>query len=52
MDAPDAGRLGVHRAIYYDEARGQIEKFRPYGLPAADWLAQAGKQLHGRCRGA
>jgi energy-coupling factor transporter ATP-binding protein EcfA2 len=52
MDAPDAARLGVHRAIYYDEARGQIEKFRPYGLPAPDWLARAGQLLHARPRGA
>jgi hypothetical protein len=52
MDAPDAGRLGVHRAIYYDEARGQIEKFRPYGLPSPDWLARVAAQLRGRPHGA
>jgi energy-coupling factor transporter ATP-binding protein EcfA2 len=52
MDAPDASRLGVHRAIFYDEARGQVEKFRPYGLPSAEWLARVSGQLRGRNRGA
>ncbi|MGA2621917.1 MAG: FtsK/SpoIIIE domain-containing protein [Thermoguttaceae bacterium] len=48
MDSPDAARLGVHRAILYDEARGYAEKFRPYGLPPADWLTRVGQQLHAR----
>ena len=39
MESPDASRLGVHRAIFYDEGQGRSEKFRPYGLPSADWLA-------------
>ena len=39
MDTPEASRLGVHRAIFYDEGQGRMEKFRPYGLPSADWLA-------------
>ena len=41
MDAPDASRLGLHRAIFYDEGRGHMEKFRPYGLPTAEWLEAA-----------
>ena len=48
MDTPDASRLGVHRAIYYDDAQGRMEKFRPYGLPADDWLSWVSAQLHGR----
>ena len=48
MDSPDAGRLGVHRAIFYDEGHGHIEKFRPYGLPSDDWLAYVARQLQGR----
>jgi hypothetical protein len=48
MDSPDAGRLGVHRAIFYDEARGHVEKSRAYGLPSAEWLARVGEQLRGR----
>ena len=48
MDSPDAARLGVHRAIFYDEGHGHIEKFRPYGLPSDEWLGYVAKQLHGR----
>ena len=48
MDTPDASRLGVHRGIYYDDAQGRMEKFRPYGLPADDWLSWVSAQLHGR----
>ena len=48
MDSPDASRLGVHRAIFYDEAQGRMEKFRPYGLPAEDWLQWVRGQLRGR----
>ena len=35
MDTPEASRLGVHRALFYDEGQGRMEKFRPYGLPSA-----------------
>ena len=52
MDGPDASRLGVNRAIFYDEGHGQTEKFRPYGLPSADWLAEVSRQLHARPRDA
>ena len=45
MDSPDASRLGMHRAIYYDDAQGRAEKFRPYGLPADDWLAWVSAQV-------
>ena len=48
MDTPDASRLGVHRAIYLRRRPGPREKFRPYGLPADDWLAWVSAQLHGR----
>ena len=48
MDTPDAARLGMHRAIYYDDAQGRMEKFRPYGLPPDEWLSWVGGQLHGR----
>jgi DNA segregation ATPase FtsK/SpoIIIE, S-DNA-T family len=37
--------LGVHRAILYDEGQGRMEKFRPYGLPSAQWLAWVKEQL-------
>jgi DNA segregation ATPase FtsK/SpoIIIE, S-DNA-T family len=45
MDTPDASRLGVHRAILYDEGQGRLEKFRPYGLPGNEWLAKVKQQL-------
>ncbi|MGD0518723.1 MAG: FtsK/SpoIIIE domain-containing protein [Thermoguttaceae bacterium] len=45
MDSPDASRLGIHVAIFYDESQGRMEKFRPYGLPSNDWLAWVKKQL-------
>ena len=48
MDSPEASRLGVHRAILYDEGQGLIEKFRPYGLPSNEYLAWVKKHLHGR----
>ncbi|MGO9108164.1 MAG: FtsK/SpoIIIE domain-containing protein, partial [Thermoguttaceae bacterium] len=48
MESPDAARLGVHRAIFYDGGHGQMEKFRPYGLPSVQWLAGVRRQLFRR----
>jgi DNA segregation ATPase FtsK/SpoIIIE, S-DNA-T family len=45
MDSPEASRLGVHRAVLYNEEQGEYEKFRPYGPPPADWLAWVKQQL-------
>ena len=45
MEAPDASRLGIHRAIFYDEGQGYSEKFRPYGVPTPEWLEWVAKQL-------
>jgi hypothetical protein len=45
MDSPAASKLGVHRAMFYSEERGQAEKFRPYGLPSATWVAWVSAQL-------
>lgn len=36
IESTSAARLGLHRAIFYDEERGAEEKFRPYGMPSAD----------------
>ncbi len=38
MDSASASHLGAYRAILYDHDRGLAEKFRPYGVPDADWL--------------
>ncbi len=48
MDSPEAAKLGVHRAILYDEGQGVAEKFRPYGLPSAEFLTRVKKQLEKR----
>jgi DNA segregation ATPase FtsK/SpoIIIE, S-DNA-T family len=38
MDSAAASQLGAHRALLYDQDRGQSEKFRPYAFPPAAWL--------------
>lgn len=40
MDSPEASRIGLRRALYFCEELGQLEKFRPYGLPDDEWLAR------------
>jgi energy-coupling factor transporter ATP-binding protein EcfA2 len=47
-DTPEASRLGVHRALFYDEGQGRMEKFRPYGLPSPEWLAWVKSQFEKR----
>jgi len=51
VDSADAGRLGAHRAILYDEGLGQMEKFRPYAPPTAAWLAAVSQRLASRPNG-
>jgi energy-coupling factor transporter ATP-binding protein EcfA2 len=48
MDNPAAGRLGAHMALLYSEELGQSEKFRPYGLPSAEWLQWIATQFQNR----
>jgi DNA segregation ATPase FtsK/SpoIIIE, S-DNA-T family len=38
IDSPAANKLGFHRAIYYSEEQGVIEKFRPFGLMPARFV--------------
>ncbi len=45
IDSPLAGRLGLHRALFHSEDQGRLEKFRPYGLPSEEWLAEVGRRL-------
>jgi hypothetical protein len=45
VDTPAASKLGPHRALFYNEDEGRLEKFRPYGVPSAQWLAWAGEQV-------
>ena len=48
LDAPAASKLGPHRALFHSEEQNRLEKFRPYGIPTADWLATLHNQLAGR----
>ena len=48
IDSPAASQLGPHRAILYNEGLGELEKFRPYGMPAPEWLDQVQRQLRTR----
>lgn len=33
IESTSASRLGLHRAVFFDEERGAEEKFRPFGMP-------------------
>jgi hypothetical protein len=48
IDNPLASKLGVHRALYHSEDRGQPEKFRPYALPSEAWLSWVKEQFEKR----
>jgi len=48
LDTPAASKLGLYRALFYDEDEGRLEKFRPYGLPSEGWLRQVKEWLAGR----
>jgi hypothetical protein len=45
IDSPLASKLGLHRAYFHSEEEGRLEKFRPYGLPAENWLVWCRDQL-------
>ena len=38
IDNPMASRLGLHRALLYQDREGYLEVFRPYALPEPEWL--------------
>src|SRR5262249_61561828 len=40
IDAPTASTLGRNRALLHSEETGAAEKFRPYAIPDAAWLAR------------
>ncbi len=46
IDSPIAGRLGIHRAVFYHEGLGQLEKFRPYGPPTDEWLGHVKRLMN------
>jgi len=45
IDAPEASKLGLHRALYYNDREGYSETFRPYALPGNDWVEDIARQL-------
>lgn len=48
IESTSAARLGLHRAIFFDEERGAEEKFRPYGLPEGDLVRQLAEEMSRR----
>jgi hypothetical protein len=48
IDSPAASKLGEHRALFFSEEEGKLEKFRPYAYPEDEWLAFVRRQLCGR----
>ncbi len=43
LDSPAASKLGRNRALFFHDEMAQPEKFRPYGLPSLEWLAEIKK---------
>ena len=48
IDSPVASRLGENRALFASEEQGILEKFRPYKIPADEWLATVRDRLRSR----
>ena len=38
VESPDAGTLGLHRALLYNDREGYTEIFRPYARPDNEWF--------------
>jgi hypothetical protein len=49
IDSPAGNKLGVNRALAYSEEQGSMEKFRPYAVPNAKWLAEVKEKLVAKC---
>ena len=41
IDSPEAGKLGLHRALLHSEEQGVSEKFRPYAVPSERLIEDA-----------
>jgi hypothetical protein len=50
IESPAASKLGMHRALFFSEEDGRLEKFRPYGVPPDAWLDEVQKQLRQAAR--
>ena len=51
LDAPHASKLGPNRALFSGEEQARLEKFRPYGLPADEWLDRVRERFRRRAGG-
>jgi hypothetical protein len=45
IDSPAASKLGMYRALFANEEEGRVDKFRPYGVPAEEWVAWVREEL-------
>jgi S-DNA-T family DNA segregation ATPase FtsK/SpoIIIE len=45
IDSPAGSKLGMHRALFFSEEDGRLEKFRPYGIPPDEWLEEVHRRL-------
>jgi hypothetical protein len=45
VESPDAGTLGLHRALFYNDREGYTEIFRPYARPGNEWIEETGRLL-------
>jgi len=48
VDSPLAAKLGMHRALFFSEELGTLEKFRPYAQPDEHWLQEAVTKMRKR----
>jgi hypothetical protein len=48
IDSPAANKLGQHRALWYSEEQGVMEKFRPYAIPSREWLGHVKEKFSAR----
>lgn len=48
IDTPLASKLGMNRALFHSEDLALPEKFRPYSLPTAEWLAEVKQRLEAK----
>jgi hypothetical protein len=45
VESPDAGTLGLHRALFYNDREGYTEIFRPYARPGNEWIEEIARAL-------
>jgi hypothetical protein len=50
LDSPAASKLGRNRALFASEEENRLEKFRPYGIPPAEWMEALGVFLRARTK--